>query len=67
MFTRAAFQIPDMDRQRQVLNRVADLLDDGTLTSTLTTTLDGFTPENLARAHEMSETNRSVGKTIVTR
>jgi NADPH:quinone reductase len=67
MFTRAAFETPDMDQQRQILNRVADLLDDGTLTSTLTTTLDGFTPENLARAHEISETNRSVGKTVITR
>jgi zinc-binding alcohol dehydrogenase family protein len=67
MFTRAAFQTADMDQQRQVLNRVADLLDDGTLTTTLTTTLEGLTAVNLARAHEISETNRSVGKTVVIR
>jgi NADPH2:quinone reductase len=66
MFTRAAFQTADLDQQRQILNRVADLLDDGTLTSTLTTTLVGFTAENLARAHQISETQRSVGKTVVT-
>ncbi len=66
MFTRPVFQTPDMDRQRQILNRVADLLDDGTLSSTLTTTIAGMTAENLARAHEISETNRSVGKTVIT-
>uniref|UniRef100_UPI003D09D74F zinc-binding alcohol dehydrogenase family protein n=1 Tax=Roseibium sp. TaxID=1936156 RepID=UPI003D09D74F len=36
MFTRPMFTTPDMDEQSKLLNRVADLVDDGRIRSTLT-------------------------------
>ncbi len=65
MFTRSMFETEDMDRQHQILNKIADLLDDGTLKTTLTTTLHGFTVENLKKAHQMQETGKSIGKTVI--
>lgn len=67
MFTRAKFETPDMGEQGRLLDAVAGLIDDGRVVSTLTTRLDGFTPENLRRAHELVESGRSVGKVVVAR
>jgi NADPH2:quinone reductase len=47
------------------LNKLADLLDAGTLKTTLTTTLEGFTVDNLKEAHKMQESGKSIGKTVI--
>ncbi|MEQ6118646.1 zinc-binding alcohol dehydrogenase family protein [Reichenbachiella sp. MALMAid0571] len=65
MYTRSMFTTDDMDRQHQILNKIADLLDDGTLKTTLTTTLEGFTVENLKEAHKMQESGKTIGKTVI--
>jgi len=65
MYTRSMFTTEDMDRQHEILNHVADLLDNGTLKSTLSTTLEGFTVENLKKAHELQESSKSIGKTVI--
>ncbi|WP_298366762.1 zinc-binding alcohol dehydrogenase family protein [uncultured Lutibacter sp.] len=65
MYTRSMFNTEDMDRQHEILNHVADLLDNGTLKSTLTTTLEGFTVANLKKAHEVQESSKSIGKTVI--
>ncbi len=50
------FNTNDIARQHEILNPVADLLDDdGTIKSTLTTTLEGFTADNLKNAHVLHE------------
>ena len=67
MFTRPVSQTPDMGEQGTLLNRVAELVDAGTLVTTLQTTLTGFTAENLREAHRLVETGRTVGKVVVTR
>jgi zinc-binding alcohol dehydrogenase family protein len=67
MFTRAKFETPDMGEQGRLLDAVAGLVDDGRVVSTLTTRLDGFSPDNLRRAHELVESGRSVGKVVVAR
>lgn len=54
-----------MDKQHQILNKLADLLDVGTLKSTLTTTLNGFTVDNLKKAHQMQESGKTIGKTVI--
>lgn len=48
-----------------MLNTIVDLIDDGILKSTLTTTLNGFTVENLKTAHRMQESGRTIGKTVI--
>lgn len=67
MFTRAKFATPDMGEQGKLLDVVARMVDDGRIVSTLTTRLDGFTPENLRRAHELVESGHTVGKVVVAR
>lgn len=65
MYTRSMFTTDDIDRQHQILNHLADLLDDGTIKTTLATTLKGFTVENLKKAHQMQESGKSIGKTVI--
>ena len=65
MYTRSMFTTDDIIRQHEILNHIADLLDEGTLKSTLTTTLKGFTVENLKEAHKMQESGKTIGKTVI--
>ncbi len=65
MYTRSMFTTDDMDRQHKILDEIADLLDAGTLKTTLTTTLEGFTVENLKKAHQMQESGTTIGKTVI--
>jgi NADPH2:quinone reductase len=67
MFTRARYETPDMGVQGELLDQVADLVDEGRLRSTLTNLYDGFTAENLRLAHQAVDSGRSVGKTVVSR
>ena len=67
MFTRVTYDTPDLVEQQRLLNCTADLLDAGTLITTLTTVLDGFTPENLREAHRLLESGQTVGKVVVAR
>lgn len=65
MYTRSMFTTKDMDKQHQILNKLADLLDVGTLKTSLTTTLNGFTVDNLKKAHQMQESGKTIGKTVI--
>ncbi len=65
MYTRSMFTTNDMDRQHKILDEIAGLLDAGTLKTTLTTTLQGFTVENLKKAHHMQESGTTIGKTVI--
>jgi len=65
MYTRSMFNTDDIEQQHFILNEIADLLDNGTLRSTLTTTLKGFTVENLIAAHRLQESGKSIGKTVI--
>ncbi|AWV97498.1 zinc-binding alcohol dehydrogenase family protein [Arcticibacterium luteifluviistationis] len=65
MYTRSMFNTEDIVRQHEILNTLADLLDAGTIKSTLTTTLKGFTVDNLKKAHEMQESGKTIGKTVI--
>ncbi|MET3027977.1 zinc-binding alcohol dehydrogenase family protein [Flavobacterium sp. UW10123] len=66
MYTRSMYQTEDMIEQHNILNIVADLLDDGILKTTLNTTLNGLTAENLKKAHELLESGRTIGKIAIT-
>ncbi|NMO93757.1 zinc-binding alcohol dehydrogenase family protein [Actinomycetospora sp. TBRC 11914] len=66
MFTRPLFEPPDMVAQHDLLARVAELVDAGTVRSTLVEQLEGLTPENLQRAHERVADGHMVGKIVLT-
>lgn len=65
MYTRSMYQTEDMVEQHNILNIVADLLDDGILKTTLNTTLNGLTSENLKKSHELLESGRTIGKIAI--
>ncbi len=65
MYTRSMFTTNDMEKQHEILNEISKLLDDGTLKTTLTTTLNGFTVDNLKEAHKMQESGKTIGKTVI--
>ncbi|WP_316812645.1 zinc-binding alcohol dehydrogenase family protein [Pedobacter heparinus] len=65
MYTRSTFQTEDMIEQHNILNKVADLLDNGTLKTTLKETLGGLTAENFKKAHMQLENNTTIGKIVI--
>ena len=65
MFTRSLFQTADMQRQHEILEEVAALIDDGTLRTTLAESLGAINAENLRRAHFMLERGRTIGKLVL--
>lgn len=65
MYTRSMFTTNDMEKQHEILNEISNLFDAGTLKSTLTTTLEGFTVDNLKKAHKMQESGKTIGKTVI--
>ncbi len=65
MYTRSMYQTNDMIEQHHILNKVAGLLDKGTLLHTLQKTFNGFTVDNLKEAHRLQESGKSIGKTVI--
>ena len=65
MYTRSMYTTEDIEQQFEILSKVAELLEAGTLKTTLTTTLQGFTVENLKQAHQMQESGKTIGKTVI--
>ena len=67
MFTRPVQRTPDMIRQHELLDAVADLVDSGRITSTATNVLHGWDAATFREAHRLVETGRTMGKVVVER
>jgi len=65
MFTRSMFQTEDIIAQHHILNKLGDLLDNGTIQSTLKTTLNGLTVSNFKEAHKLLESGSTIGKIAI--
>lgn len=65
MFTRSLFQTPDMILQHHLLNKVADLIDNNKIKSTLTDVLSPINAENLRKAHRNLESGTTIGKIVL--
>jgi NADPH2:quinone reductase len=65
MFTRSLFRTPDMQRQHEILEAAAGLIDSGTLRTTLAESLGPINAANLRRAHQMLERGRTIGKLVL--
>jgi zinc-binding alcohol dehydrogenase family protein len=65
MFTRSLFHTADMQRQHELLNRVADLVDAGSVRSTLAQHFGTITAANLRRAHAQIESGTTLGKIVL--
>ncbi|MGZ6779114.1 MAG: zinc-binding alcohol dehydrogenase family protein [Mycobacterium sp.] len=67
MFTRSMYETPDMIEQQRLLTTAAGLVDDDTLRTTVTKTIDDFTAAGLREAHRDVESGRMTGKVVVSR
>lgn len=65
MFTRSMFGTADMVRQHELLNRVAAMIEQGTLSTTLGEHFGTINAANLRRAHALIESNRAIGKIVL--
>lgn len=65
MFTRPLYQPPDMIVQHELLDRVAGLVEENVIRSTVSTELSPINAETLRRAHAMVEEGHMVGKVVV--
>ncbi len=66
MFARP-LQEPESTVQRELLDEVARLVDEGVVRTTMTTRLEGLTPATLREAHQQLASSTTVGKVVLTR
>ena len=65
MFTRSLFETADMIEQHRLLQRVAELVDAGTLHTTLGEHFGSINAANLRRAHALLESGAAKGKIVL--
>lgn len=65
MFTRSLFSTEDMLEQHNILSRVANLVDDGELKSTMRNNFSTINAQNLIKAHALLESDKSIGKIVL--
>ncbi|WP_422910216.1 zinc-binding alcohol dehydrogenase family protein [Pseudomonas sp. MAC6] len=65
MFTRSLFETADMIEQHRLLDRVAELVDAGTLRTTLGEHFGSINAANLRRAHALLESGTAKGKIVL--
>ena len=65
MFARSLFQTEDMDAQHKLLNRVSELIDNGTIITTVTNNLGVMSAVSLKEAHTQQESGRVIGKNVL--
>ncbi|HVI53672.1 MAG TPA: zinc-binding alcohol dehydrogenase family protein [Luteibacter sp.] len=65
MFTRSMYRTIDMSKQQALLARVAALIDEGVLRTTLGEHIGVINAENLRRAHELLDSHRARGKLVL--
>ncbi|SDZ08508.1 zinc-binding alcohol dehydrogenase family protein [Pseudomonas sp. NFIX28] len=65
MYTRSLFETADMQEQHNLLNRVAELIDAGTLKTTLGEHFGTINAANLRRAHALLESGKAKGKIVL--
>ena len=65
MFTRSLFQTPDMIKQHELLDELAQLVDAGTIKTTLAERFGKIDAANLKRAHALLESNTARGKIVL--
>jgi NADPH:quinone reductase-like Zn-dependent oxidoreductase len=65
MFTRSLFNTADMIEQHRILNRLAELVDAGTIRTTASENFGSINAENLRRAHALIESGTACGKIVL--
>jgi zinc-binding alcohol dehydrogenase family protein len=65
MFTRALFNTPDLIKQHEMLNQIAQYVDQGLIKTTVNHHLGTINANNLKQAHVMLESHQVIGKIVL--
>ena len=65
MFTRAVFETQDMLEQHRLLTNLAEMVDAGSIHTTLSEDFGPINAANLRRAHALIESGRSTGQIVL--
>ncbi|APG05938.1 NADPH:quinone reductase [Luteibacter rhizovicinus DSM 16549] len=65
MFTRSMYRTSDIGKQHDLLARIASLIDEGVLKTTLGENLGVINAANLRKAHELLDSHRARGKLVL--
>lgn len=65
VFTRSMYETNDIIEQHYLLNKVADLIDQGKIRTTLSERLSPINAENLKKAHKKLESRTTIGKIVL--
>lgn len=65
IFTRSMFDTADMIEQRNILDRTSELVDAGTLRTTMRTAVAGINTDSLRQAHELVASGKAIGKVVL--
>jgi len=65
MYTRSLMQTEDIEAQRELLNRVSDAVDAGTIITTVNREMGTVNAANLKEAHAIQESGSAIGKTVL--
>ena len=65
MYTKSYYQTEDMISQHDILDKIAQMLDDGQLKCTMTKSLTPLNATNLRKAHKLVESGHMTGKVVI--
>lgn len=65
MYTRSMFNTLDIEKQRELLNTVSELIDSGRIKTTLGEHYGVINADNLKRAHANLESGKAIGKIVL--
>lgn len=65
MFTRSMYETDDMIEQHNLLNNVSELIDNGTIKTTINKSLNPINAKNLKLAHAEIEGRHTIGKIVL--
>lgn len=65
MFTRSMFDTPDLQEQHVLLNKVADLVEEGKISTTMTSVAGPINAATLRQVHTLIESGKACGKIVL--
>lgn len=66
MFARSMHQTPDMVKQHELLNTIANAVDAGEIRTTVSQVIEPLNASNMRKAHALVEAGNTIGKIVLT-
>jgi len=65
MFTRSIYNTADKNRQHDILQEIAQLVESGKIKSTINAEFSGLSANTLKEVHKLQESGKSIGKNVI--